>query len=275
MRVTIGIIVALATVALTPCFSQGPPNAKIQALCDATLAALQKTDAPPMVDTLSGQSSSLIVVTESGLVRTCKSKLKGQATWTATAPLSAAAKLTEAKATPGSDATHVEATVDDGGKQGKLDGMALIEGGKGRWLMLALVPQAADSGSDADRAAIGAHLDALRQNLTKGDMDAAVKAFAPDFLSFSVAGPDYGFYAFPTPPEVRAFLVGQATAAGPLDVPPAQPPQLEFHGPVALGYGMWDITVATFPVQPTEIRWHLYREGDAWKVAAVCALRKD
>ena len=275
MRVTIGIILGLITVALTPCFPQGPPNVKVQALCDATLAALQKADAPPVVDTMSGQSSSLMVVTEGGLVRTCKAKLKGQATWTAAAPLSAGAKLAEAKATPGSDATYVEATVDDGGKEYKLDGMAIIEGGKGRWLVLALVPKAPDPGSETDQKAIAAHLDTLRQNLVKGDMDAAVKAFAPDFLSFSVSGPDYGFYAFPTPPEVRAFLVGQATAAGPLDIPPAEPPQLEFHGPVALGHGTWDITVATFPVQPTEVRWQLYREGDAWKIAAVCGLRKD
>ncbi len=275
MRVSIGIIIALIIASLTPCFSQGQPNAKMQSLCDATLAALQKTEAAPLVETMSGQCSSLVVVTESGLVRTCKSKLKGQATWTDTAPLSAAAKLAEAKATPGSDATYIEMAIDAAGKPHKLDGMAVIEGGQGRWLMLALVPVPADAGSEADQNAIATLCDTLRQDLVRGDMGAAVKGFAPDFISFSVSGPDYGFHAFPTPPETRAFLAGQATAAGPLGIAPAQPPQLEFHGPVALGHGAWDITVATFPPQPTEVRWHFYRDGDAWRIAGVCGLRSN
>jgi len=118
-------------------------------------------------------------------------------------------------------------------------------------------------------------VDAFVQALNKGNMDPAVKLLGPDICSFAVSGPDFGFYTYPNPPEVKAFLVGQATAAGPLTVEGPATPEVEVHGQTALVHGTYQVTVSGFPVQPTETWWQLYKNGDTWMLAVVCGLRKD
>jgi hypothetical protein len=273
LRVALAILSSLAC--LSPGWSQAKLNDKLVALCTATVAALQKTEAPPVVDILSGQTSSLLVLKDQTVTRWTKSKLKPQATWAEAPALTAAANITETKAIRGADATVIDLTVDDGGKLLRLQGIALIEGGKGRWLMLAVVPKEPDAGAEAAQQAVTAHLEAFRQDLVKGKMDEAVKCFGPESFSFSVSGPDFGFYAYPTPGEVRAFLMGQATAAGPLVIPAPKAYEVEMHGPVALAQTAWDITVAGFPNQPTAAWFQLYKEGEAWLIAGGCGLRVD
>ncbi len=271
-----GLLCACLTIAVCvrPVRGQEQPDEKVMALCAATLKALQASEAAPLADLLSFQASSLLVVRGEGLLRSRRAELKDRDTWAEKVLLSASARLADVEVTDYSNAEFVRAVIEDGDSSHILDGVATLELGQTRWLMLLVTPCPEDNAPDEDAEnAFLEQLSAWRDAAASGDIQQTMGRLAPDFVCFAVAGPDYAFYVVPRPEEVRAFLEGQARAMGPMSLTPRGTPHAEVAGPAAVARLTWDVGVAGFEPMPMDLRIHAYRDEGGWRIAGVCAER--
>jgi hypothetical protein len=257
-----------------PVCGQEQPDQGLLALCEATLKALQATEAAPLADLLSFQASSLLVVCDGELLRSRRAELKDRDEWAEQALLSASARLADVEVSDNSSADFVRATIEDEDITYVLDGVATVELGQTRWLMLLVAPLPGDNApDDAAEDTVLKELSALRGATASGGTQRTMARLAPDSLCFAVEGPDSVFYVVPRPEEVRAFIESQATAMGPMSLTPRGTPEAVVVGPAAIVRLRWDVGIAGFEPMSMDLRVHAYRADDRWRISGLCAPR--
>ncbi len=265
-------VIAATIVAIALCtslvFAQ---EEKADALCKATVAALQKTDAAPLVKLLSVQAGTFLAVVGGKAVVLNADALAEKDRWAEKPLLSKSAKLGKVEASDRLYALHVKSTISDGDRTYILDGIAIGEGGGLKWGMLAVVP-APDSEKLDEKARneILGLLSRWGQALAGGNPQAMLDTLWPDALAFGVVGPDYGFYVFKDREDFKMMLQ-EAMAQGGLSVQFSQEPQLLISGPVALMHGTWKLDVGGNAAE-LECWGHVARSEKGWRVVGFFAL---
>ncbi len=246
-------------------------------LCDATVAALQKTDAQPLAALFSAQTSSFLVAEGDQAIHFGRARLLKMEKWGDQPVFTAQAKAGEIKMVDRAYAVRVTATIADGEKNYLLDGVSTREGEGHRWLMLAVLPEKPEP-SQAETEEFNSKLAALfaswREGLAKGDTGPMLTTLAEEDVAVCVIGPDYGFYTFATSSEFQAALQ-QVSQIGGVKLTGADVMTGALRSPVAAMTGQWSLSVAMMQPAEQDLWVHFFLDKGQWKVAGLCAMPSE
>ena len=263
-------LVAIAAIVLPASLVFAQPD-NVVALCNDTLAALQKTDAAPLAKLLSVQAGTFLAVVGDKAIVLNADALADKDKWADKPLLSEAAKAEDVKTSDRLYAVRVEGKIKDGDATYLLDGVAVGEGDGLKWGMLAVVPAPdTDKPDEKARDEIVGLMSAWGQALAGGNPQPMLDSLSPDAMAFAVVGPDYGFYVFKDREDLKMTLE-EAMAQGGLSVQFSQEPQVVVSGPAALLHGTWKLDVGGNAAE-LECWAHLERTEEGWRVIAFFAL---
>jgi hypothetical protein len=259
-----------ASVALAASKTEG----YVTKLCDATVVALQKTDAAPVAALFSAQTSSFLVAQGDKVLHVGRARLLKMEKWGDKPAFTEKAKVADIKLTDRAYAVRVVANVEDGDAKYILDGVSTREGEGHKWLMLAVVPAAPEPSkaeTDEFKGKLAAMFGAWQTGLAAGNGGPMLATMAPDDVAVCVVGPDYGFYTFATRGEFEAALQ-QVAAVGGVKITGLETLTGTLRGPVAAQWGTWSLSVAMMQPATQDLWAHLYLDHGEWRVAGLCAM---
>ena len=246
-------------------------------LCDATVTALQKTDAQPLAALFSAQTSSFLVAQGDKAIHLGRARLLKMDKWSDKAEFTSKAKAGEIKMVDRAYAVRVSAKVADGDKNFLIDGVSTREGDGHRWLMLAVLPEKPEP-TQADTDDFNGKLQAIfaswRQGLANGDTGPMLSSLAEEDVAVCVIGPDYGFYTFATASEFQAALQ-QVSQIGGVKLTGADVMTGPLRSPIAALTGQWSLSVAMMQPASQDLWVHLFLDKGQWKVAGLCAMPSE
>ncbi len=243
-------------------------------LGDATVAALQKTDAAPLAALFSASTSSFLVARGDKAIHLGRARLLKMDKWSDQSEFTSKAKVSDLKMVDRAYAVKVTAKVVDGDKTYLLDGVSTREGDGHKWLMLAVMPEKPEptqAQTDDFNGKLQAIFASWRQGLANGDTGPMLASLAPEDVAVCVIGPDGGFYAFPTATEFQAALQ-QVSQIGGVKLTGGDVMTGSLRSPVAAMTGQWALSVAMMQPASQDLWVHFYLDKDQWKVAGLCAM---
>ncbi len=253
--------------------AEGDVITPIRALCAQTIAALRTPAVDSLIKLFSSSAGGFLAEIDGEPVAWSLQSMGKIDEWADRGIFSAAARIEKLKATDRLYATSVQASIVDGDKRWVLDGIA-VYGGKGaKWMMLALLPQV-QLGKERRSQLQAEALQVLTQWLqavAAGEWEEVARSMALHGFSFSVVGPDMGFYVFTGRDELMVVL-SEAAAQGPISLTLQHQPEVIVSQSLAIVRCAAALRVDAMEPGQLLMTIHMYQDEEGWQIMGLSGL---